>query len=104
MNEKFLKERYDEWADTFDFSSAQFPNGAKRVTVADDSATAHRDAIGKKYGKECAAYIDEGYAIVSLNYLQAGFYAGYEMACYMLRSMLMVPDHQPAPGEDHERA
>ena len=104
MNEKFLKERYDEWADTFDFSSAEFPNGAKRVTVADDSATAHRDAIGNKYGKECAAYIDEGYAIVSLNYLQAGFYAGYEMACYMLRSMLVDDLTPPAPGEDHERA
>lgn len=104
MNEKFLKERYDEWAGRYEFIYPGTPRGNELLERADKASSSVTAELFGKIEKKEALQLEEKYGSAFLMYTEAGFYAGYEMACYMLRSMLMVPDHQPAPGEDHERA
>ncbi len=104
MNEKFLKERYDEWAGRYEFIYPGTPRGNELLAKADKRSSSMIAEMFEKVEKQDAVELEEKCGSAFLDYTEAGFYAGYEMACYMLRSMLMAPDHQPAPGEDHERA
>lgn len=103
MNEKFLKERYDEWAGRYEFIYPGTPRGNELLAKADKRSSSMIAEMFEKVEKQDAVELEEKCGSAFLDYTEAGFYV-YEMACYMLRSMLMAPDHQPAPGEDHERA
>lgn len=107
MNEKFLKERYDEWAGRYEFIYPGTPRGNELLAKADkrsSSMIAEMFEKVEKVEKQYAVELEEKCGSAFLDYTEAGFCAGYEMACYMLRSMLVDDLTPPAPGEDHERA
>lgn len=104
MNMNFLKDRYKEWSDSYEFDHPGTRCGNELLERADKASSSVTAELFGKIEKKEALQLEGKYGFAFLMYAEAGFYAGYEMACYMLRSMLMVPDHQPTPGEDHERA
>ena len=98
MNEKFLKDRYKEWSNNYEFVHPGTPCGNELLAKADKRSSSMIAEMFEKVEKQYAVELEEKCGYAFLDYAEAGFYAGYEMACYMMRSMLM------APGEDHERA
>lgn len=104
MNEKFLKDRYKEWSNNYEFVHPGTPCGNELLAKADKASSSVTAELFGKIEKDEAWQIEEKYGSAFLMYTEAGFYAGYELACYMMRSMLVDDLTPPAPGEDHERA
>lgn len=104
MNMNFLKDRYKEWSDSYEFDHPGTRCGNELLERADKASSSVTAELFGKIEKKEALQLEEKCGSAFLDYTEAGFYAGYEMACYMLRSMLVDDLTPPAPGEDHERA
>lgn len=86
MNEKFLKERYLEWSGAFDYEHHATCNGTKQLKFANKSSSEMSNDLIENHG--CPEMIADMFMDSGNDFLKAGFYAGYEMACYMLKNML----------------
>ena len=105
MNMNFLKDRYKEWSDSYEFDHPGTPCGNELLAKSGQSKLlGDGGAVREDREKRKRWQLEEKYGSAFLMYTEAGFYAGYELACYMLRSMLVDDLTPPAPGEDHERA
>lgn len=88
MEERFLKERYEEWANHDDCPYT--PNARMQLIVAEDDKRKMNKKNEWVLGNCGAVLIDFDYSALASDYLQAGFYAGYEMASYMLCNRLVA--------------
>jgi hypothetical protein len=103
MNEKFLKERYDEWAGRYEFIYPGTPRGNELLAKADkrsSSMIAEMFEKVEKVEKQYAVELEEKCGSAFLDYTEAGFYAGYEMACYMFHNMIQ---DSPLSKSDRDR-
>lgn len=100
MEERFLKERYEEWAYRYEFDHPAVQQGKRLFNKTEKACSRVMDALVTEFGKKQALQIENYYSPMFLDYIQAGFYAGYEMACYMFHNMIQ---DSPLSKSDRDR-
>lgn len=98
MEERFLKERYVEWSGAFSYKHPATIHGEKLLDIANKLSDEMSDDLIKNHG--CPEMIADMFLDSGNDYLKAGFYAGYEMACYMFHNMIQ---DSPLSKSDHDR-